>query len=308
MNISTSPTPFEHARPRWAARPWHTVLAASTVLCLGVGTSVAFAASDATRTHTPKKTASEALVTDYQPSQPTGWEPPYTPALGGHVPSRTLTYHRTSYRMALLGFGSSEKLPNPMYEPAPSDPQVAFTRTLTDEWGRYYTFEYHPGLPSGATFTVESYGVRIGRHAITSGAHATVSGLTYGGDIYFVYHPGSSLPQPAINSDLQFIQVLYNSVGTGSSTFVDSMRHNPFYGEGGGLTSIDGNQTVNFDDFIHQTTGARSVPRTEYRAETFLTQDTGTKNTAGKDIVNVYGGIKWGFELEPLSTQHKTVH
>ena len=113
---------------------------------------------------------------------------------------------------------------------------------------------------------MESYGVRIGRHAITSRSHATVSGLTYGGDIYFVYHPGSGLRQPAINSDLQF------SVGTGSSTFVDSMRHNPFYGEGGGLTSIDGNQTVNFDDFIHQTTGSRSVPRTEYRAETFLTQ------------------------------------
>ena len=72
------------------------------------------------------------------------------------------------------------------------------------------------------------------------------------------------------------------------------MRHNPFNGEGGGLTSIDGNQIVNFYDHIKRAAVAGPLPKKTWKVETFLAQDTGKKNTAGKDIVNIYGGIKMG--------------
>jgi hypothetical protein len=35
-------------------------------------------------------------------------------------------------------------------------------------------------------------------------------------------------------------------------------------------------------------------------AETFLVQDTRTKDKAGKDIVNVFGGVKWGWQMKRL--------
>jgi hypothetical protein len=71
----------------------------------------------------------------------------------------------------------------------------------------------------------------------------------------------------------------------------------PFYGVGGGLTSIDGNQIVNFYDEIRLSTGPAAAPRATFRAETFLVQDAGKKNAVGKDIVNIYGGIEWGLEI-----------
>ena len=113
---------------------------------------------------------------------------------------------------------------------------------------------------------------------------------------------------PAINSDLQFIQIFYNKEGKGGdllpagiSRQVDSERHNPFYGEGGGLTSIDGDQIVNFSDFIHLATDARALPSSQFIAETFLAQDTGVKDSAGKEIVNIFGGVKWGWQLQRTS-------
>jgi hypothetical protein len=87
--------------------------------------------------------------------------------------------------------------------------------------------------------------------------------------------------------------------GPGASE-VDTSRANPFYGEGGGLTSIDGNQSVSFSDFVRQATAQESVPPSLFMAETFLVQDTRKKDAAGKDIVNVFGGIKWSWQLQSL--------
>lgn len=93
---------------------------------------------------------------------------------------------------------------------------------------------------------------------------------------------------------------MYSTRAAHPTSFVDSARHNPFYGEGAGLTSINGNQIVNFYDHIDFATGRRTLPGEIDRAETFLAQDTGKQNPAGKEIVNVYGGVKWGFELNPV--------
>jgi len=129
--------------------------------------------------------------------------------------------------------------------------------------------------------------------------------VAYGPDVYFVYHAGSSHAVPALNSDLQFIQIIYNRQGkggdllpAGTSRSVDSERHNPFYGEGGGLTSIDGNQSVNFSDFIHLATDAKTLPSNQFIAETFLAQDTGNKDETGKEIVKIFGGVKWGWQMQ----------
>ena len=34
------------------------------------------------------------------------------------------------------------------------------------------------------------------------------------------------------------------------------------------------------------------------RIETFLARDTGTRNAAGKKIVDIYGGMEWGFAFK----------
>jgi hypothetical protein len=35
-------------------------------------------------------------------------------------------------------------------------------------------------------------------------------------------------------------------------------------------------------------------------AETFLVQDTRMKDATGKDIVNIFGGIKWGWQMKAV--------
>jgi hypothetical protein len=32
----------------------------------------------------------------------------------------------------------------------------------------------------------------------------------------------------------------------------------------------------------------------------FLAQDTGIKDAAGQDIINIFGGVKWGWQLHSL--------
>jgi len=39
-----------------------------------------------------------------------------------------------------------------------------------------------------------------------------------------------------------------------------------------------------------------------FMAEAFLVQDTGTKNAAGKDVVNIFGGIKWGWQVQEVAS------
>jgi hypothetical protein len=276
-------------------RPWinrqvmSVMLRAGRVVAGAAVLGIGMAACGGPTVSTPAAAVSGKLRTDYRPSQPTGWEMPLVAqTIGGHFPSVDLTYRHKPYRIALLSFGQPGNSPNPAYEAVPRDPQVAFKRTLGRESDRDYTFRYLHGLPEGAWFTVESYGVL---------AYPTGEGIGYRADVYIVYHPGHTTRKLAINSELQFIQVIYSANnGTRPPTFVDSMSP-PFYGKGGGLTSIDRKQIVNFYDEIRLSTGSAAAPSATFKAETFLVQDTGKKNAAGKDIVNIYGGIEWGLEI-----------
>ena len=217
------------------------------------------------------------LVLDYQSSQPTGWasDQGESPTIGGHVTSRSFTFRGKKYRVSLLDL---------VYESSPGN---NFRRTLVKAWGAHFSFRYAGALPSGAEFVVESYSAWAGKPM------ANLSGTAWGADLYAVYHPRRGGREPAASSDLQFIQV----VGAGS--FVDNAgRANPFYGEGGGLTSVNGYQRVSFYDHPRLSTRAQSALSVGFTAQVFLARDTGFKDGTGKEIVNLYGGIKWGWQVQ----------
>jgi hypothetical protein len=242
-------------------------------------------------------TTSKQLVAHYQPSQATGWPAPYSPTVGGHESCVQASYGHKTYRISLLPFGQAGSSPNPVYEALPKDPDVAFNKTLAQQFGRHYTFRYLGGLPRGATFVVESYGVRLYRQA---------KGLVWGSDLYAIYQPSTT--GPAINNDLQFIQVYstrYPSAGAGSRVDVPGFASQaPYYGQGAGLTTINGHQIVNFYDpgpgVLFPVSPRGGVGPQVDRIETFLARDTGRTNAAGKKIVDIYGGIEWGFAFETV--------
>lgn len=241
--------------------------------------------------------ASKHLAAHYEPSQATGWAAPYSPTIGGHESCVQVSYSHKTYRISLLPFGQAGSSPNPVYETVPADPDVAFKKTLAQEFGRHYTFRYLGGLPSGAKFVIESYGVRLYRRA---------KGLVWDSDLYAIYEPGKS--GPALNSDLQFIQVIstrYPSGAAGSRVDVPgAYSQAPYSGQGAGLTTVNGHQIVNFYDpgpgvLRPVSPDGGSGPQVD-RLETFLAKDTGRRNAAGKKIVDIYGGIEWGFAFKTV--------
>jgi hypothetical protein len=142
---------------------------------------------------------SKQLVAHYEPSQATGWKFPAPTTLGGHRSCVQVSYGHKTYRISLLSFGQAGSSPNPVYEAVPKDPDIAFNKTLVNAFGRHYVFRYLSGLPRGAKFVVESYSVYI-----DGGAKGVAR---WGADLYAIYEPGKT--GPAINSDVNFIQVVY---------------------------------------------------------------------------------------------------
>jgi hypothetical protein len=233
------------------------------------------------------------LTLDYQPRQITGWGA-FT--LGGHVADYDFTYQDTAYTVSLVPFGQPGDSPDPVYEDVPADPAINFQQTLAQAWGDYYSFRY---LGGHCAFSVQSYSVY---------AHVSApSAVGFGCDLYLVYQPGRGR-RPVIDDELRFIQVVSeNSGGAGSalaSTVDNNGRANPFYGEGGGLISVNGTTSVRFYDRpgqgISSPVPISLAPRSA-RFEVFLAQDTGVKDAAGKGIVNIFGGVKWGFQVQNAS-------
>src|SRR5450755_1382278 len=84
-------------------------LSLSAVVCgapLRARTASAAGAGDATR-YGP-------VALDYRPKQPTGWEPPCTPTLGGHVSAKNFTYQGKKYGITSLAFGQQRNSPDPV--------------------------------------------------------------------------------------------------------------------------------------------------------------------------------------------------
>jgi hypothetical protein len=57
---------------------------------------------------------------------------------------------------------------------------------------------------------------------------------------------------------------------------------------------------VNFIDTPQATAfpGATGALPDLFMAELFLAEDTGTADSSGKDIVNIFGGLKYGWQLQ----------
>jgi hypothetical protein len=239
--------------------------------------------------------AAGSLVIDYQPSQPTGWGFPEQRTLGGHTESAEFTYQDVAYIISLLSFGQAGDAVDPVYEAFPSDPTINFRTVLDTAWGSYYSFRYLGGV---AGFSAESYSVFANLPTTQNPA------LTFGGDLYLVYQAEPS-SEVVINGKLQFIQVVsINGSATGSapaSTVVNSGQDNPFDGQAGGLTSVNGDLIVGYYSRAQQ--GIVGEPPVSLApllvmSEVFMAQDTGMKDASGKDVVNILGGVKWGWQVQ----------
>ncbi|MBT2231244.1 hypothetical protein [Nonomuraea sp. NEAU-A123] len=228
------------------------------------------------------------LILNYQKSQPHGW--PAKPGqevgatLGGHTAAKDFAYNEKSYRISLLPFGQTGDSPHPIYEDVPADPAIDFKRTLAKAFGTYYSFNYAGGFRGGHEFEVQSYSV----YADQDGS----PDLSYGADLYIACDP--DLRQ----GTLRWIQVVRRIGTTGSSeSQVDNIgRPNPFY-KYGGRTSVYGDQVFNFTCGVLPDM-ASVLSDVQFMAEAFLVRDTGTRGAGGKAVVNIFGGIKYGWQVQ----------
>ena len=230
------------------------------------------------------------LVLNYLPSEWTGWE--WGKTLGGHHSSREFKLAGRQYRIALLAFGRPGGSPHPVYETIPSDPTIAFKRTLERKFGAYYSFRYRGGLTGHNEFRVQCYSV-----------FAEPQQTRFGAQLYLVYEPDTRAGDPAAQAQLKWIQVAcWTGAGSPSpAPYVDNTAcPNPFF-ISGGLVSVHGAPVFNFDNPIAaQPSPGRSVLSARYVAETFLARDTLTKEKADKDVIEIYGGVKYGWQLQEV--------
>lgn len=256
-----------------------SLLRGGTVLGLSAVTTTGFApGAAATRPPGP-------LDLDYRPSQATGWGA--TSTIGGHTASTAFMHDDRPYELALLPFGQSGD-PHPVYEDEPADPAVDFKRVLAEAFGAYYSFRY-AGLEGNRKLRVESYSAYVRQAAE----------VRYGADLYVVYSPDRGRGGPAVQDDLHWIQIARSS----GPPLDNRGRANPF-ALTGGLTSIHGHAVCNFYDrpTVHGLGGPTPVPQ-QFLAETFIARDTGIRDTAGKAIVTILGGLKWGWSLAEIGPQ-----
>ena len=212
---------------------------------------------------------------------------------GGHRSVKEFKLAGRRYRIALLEFGRVASSRNPLYERAPADSTIAFKRTLERKFGAHYSFRYRGGLQGKNEFRVQCYSV-----------FAKPQQVGVGAELYVVYDPDVHARDPIAEAQLGWIQVARWS-GRAASFVDNSARPNPFFMTGG-LTSIFGTRVVNFDNVtVAQSSqgpdsGNRALSAT-YLAEAFLARDTLTKDAAGKDVIEIYGGIKYGWQLKEVT-------
>jgi hypothetical protein len=246
------------------------------------------------------------LLADYRPSQPTGWPPQQENlrngvgvTIGGHVGSARFTLHGTPYEVSLVPFGQTAKAPDPVYEPEPADPTIDFKNTLEKAWGAWYSFRYRGGFTGRTAISVQSYSVKVTEPT------ATRQQLSYGSDLFMVYEPDPSSADPPVTADLRWIEV---SNAGGKSTTEFRQRACPYYFPGG-LTSVYGKQACSFygaptggisEGKGKGTSADPPALRSRSTAESFLVHDTGQKDRAGKGIIDIYGGVKWGMQVKPV--------
>jgi hypothetical protein len=233
------------------------------------------------------------LVLNYRPSQPHGWQPDPDQTvgrtIGGHTVAKDFTYDGRSYRIGLQAV---------KYRAVPAADDLAFRQTLNAGFGSAYRFRYTGGFRGRNEFDVQSSSVQV--REPTEG-----SPLLLGADLYVVYKPDIRAGDPDVRRVLRWIQVAEASgglAGPGSqSPYVDNGGSaNPFF-QFGGYVSIYGSQIFNVNCGV--VWPALPMPGRElelpgrFRAEIFLAQDTGMRDGSGRDVVNIFGGISFGWQV-----------
>jgi hypothetical protein len=124
-------------------------------------------------------------------------------------------------------------------------------------------------------------------------------GKTIGG-----HHPSGEFTLAGRHYQIQVAQ--WKGAGCpGSAPYVDNTEcPNPFF-ISGGLISILGTRVFNFDNPItaqlSQSPGDNRVLSARYLAEVFLARDTATKDAAGKDVIEIFAGLKYGCQLQEVT-------
>ena len=252
----------------------------------------------------PRQTSTDHLALNYLPSQPTGWpgqagrvRDGVGVTVGGHVASLPFTIHGTTNEVSLLPFGQTGNAPDPVYEGEPSDPTIKFQDTLQKAWGAYYSFRYIGGLRGRSAISVQSYSVFVTEPT------ATHPQLSFGMDVFLVYEPDPASSDPPITANLRWIQV--NNLGGGRSGTEFAQRACPYYFPGG-LTSVYGKPACSFYGGgtgaiglqAPHTSGGPPAVSNQVMAESFLVRDTGRQDRAGKGIIDILGGVKWGYQVQ----------
>jgi hypothetical protein len=287
-------------------------LSAAGGASLGAARALALTTDDRPSTVQPRLASADHLVVDYLPSQPTGWG---GITIGEHVASAPFTFQGKPYEISLLAFGQPRSAPDPVYEPEPSDPTIDFKHTLQQAWGAHYSFRYRGGFHGRSKIVAQSYNVlarepttpqppAASTHPTPTTSTGTTPAVSYGGDLFIIYEPDSASSDPPVNDDLQWIQVVYAQ----GRSFVDGPgRANPYY-FGAGLTSIYGKPLCSFYDRPGTGVGQGIVGTspitidTQEVFEAFLVRDTGREDRAGRSIIEVYGGVKWGWQVRPAQS------
>jgi hypothetical protein len=302
MSMSESPDGPRISRRKLLEGAGALGLSAASSSWLGPTRAVAVSTANPHAIGEPRLTSADHLALDYLPSQPTGWPPEQHGrggvgvTIGGHVTSVPFTVRGTSYELSLLAFGQPGDAPDPVYEGEPSDPTIDFKRTLQKAWGAYYSFNYTGGFTGDSAISVQSYSTNVIEPTTTRPQ------LTYGCDLFMAYEPDPATGDPPITADLRWIQVTHTG-GRSSTEF--ARRACPYYFPGG-FTSVYGKPACSF--YCAPTggigVGAPGKGHTTgptlsdlVMLESFLVLDTGQKDHAGKGIIDVYGGVNWGYQL-----------
>jgi hypothetical protein len=77
-------------------------------------------------------------------------------------------------------------------------------------------------------------------------------------------------------------------------------RHPARRGRDGGLTSVDGTEVCTFHDEALFSLNGNVDLTSVFLAEVFLAQDTGRKDGSGRGIVRLFGGLRWGWQVQPV--------
>jgi hypothetical protein len=288
-------------------------LSAAGSAWLGTPPARAALASAIRRAAWPRQTSAGHLLTNYLPSQPTGWpgqggrvRDGVGVTVGGHVASLPFTAHDAGYEVSLLSFGQPGNAPDPVYEPEPADPRIKFKDTLQKAWRAYYAFRHIGGFSGTSAISMQSYSVFVTEPTAANPQPG------YGMDVFLVYEPDPASSDPPITADLRWIQVNHAG-GTPGTEF--AQRACRYYFPAG-LTSVYGKPAGSHHGGGRGGVGVTAPPKGKrpstsqgpavvqgVMAESFLVLDTGRKDRTGKGIIDIYGGVKWGYRVQAAAAQ-----